>query len=151
MNESEVHLSRASRVVPLLLLVAVVAVLFAGCGGGGVDGAKVESSLRQYISTLTPPGAPFPVGAGPPRVKQDSCIDRHITTRSGQIYKFQNAGAYLPEGLKLWSCVVTFRSSLTLPFDVALNGSKVVGVWEKASPDTRPTTVYEGGPKQPKS
>jgi len=141
--------SRLRRVVPLLLLVAVVAALFAGCGGGGLDGAKVETGLRQYISAMTP-GVPFPVGAGPPRVKHNGCHDRHITTKSGQVYKFRNAGTYLPEGVKLWSCVVTFRSSLTLPVDVAMDGSEVVGVWEKAAPDTRPTTVYEGGPKQPK-
>jgi len=133
-----------------LLLVAVVAVLLAGCGGGGVTGAKVETGLRQYISTLTPGPPPFPVGAGPPQVEHDSCWDRHVTTKGGQVYKAHNAGAYLLEGLKVWSCVVTFRSSLTLPVDVALNGSEVVGVWEKAARDPRPTTVYEGGPKQPK-
>jgi hypothetical protein len=100
---------RASRRVVPLLLVAVVAVLFAGCGDG-VDGAKVESSLRQYISTLTPAGAPFPVGAGPPHVRDNGCKDRHVTTTSGQVYRFHGAWAYLPEGLKLWSCVVTSTS-----------------------------------------
>jgi hypothetical protein len=129
--------------------VALVTVLFTGCGSGGVDGAKVETSLRQYISTLTP-GGPFPVGAGPPRVKHDGCKDGHVTTKKGHVYHFGDTIVQFPAGLKLWSCIVTFRSSLTVPVGVVLKGSKVVAVTPKASPDTRPTTVYEGGPKQPK-
>ena len=128
-----------------------VAVLLAGCGGGGGgdDQAKVEAGLRHYISGLNPEDAGFPIGAGPPRVRGNGCKDRHVTTNGG-LYEFHNAGRYFPAGLALWSCVVTFRNSLTLPVDVAVKGSEVVAVFPGASPNAPrqpPATVYQGGPK----
>lgn len=43
------------RVYALVLSwLAAAAVLLAGCGGGGNDGAKVEASLQHYLSTLDP-------------------------------------------------------------------------------------------------
>jgi hypothetical protein len=129
---------------------ALTAVLLAGCGGGGGDDqAKVEASLRHFISGMPPEGGAFPIGAGPPRVRDNGCKDRHVTTKSGQVYEFHSATVYLPAGLALWSCVVTFRNGLKLPADVAVKGSEVVAVFPGASPDSPkqpPAKVYEGGP-----
>ena len=122
--------------------------LLTGCGGSD-HRAKVEASLQQYVGSFHPEDATFPIGAGPPRLQDKSCKDRHVTTKSGQAYEFHNAGAYLPAGLALWSCVVTFRNSLTLPVDVVVKGSDVVAVFPGASPDAPkqpPATVYKGGP-----
>ena len=127
---------------------ALAAMLLAGCGGSD-DRAKVEASLRDYIGTLGPEHGAFLIGGGPPRVKNHGCKDRHVTTKRGQVHSFYSATAILPEGLALWSCVVTFRNSLTLPVDVAVKGSEVVAVFPGASPDTprqSTATVYEGGP-----
>ena len=128
---------------------ALAAMLLTGCGGSD-DRTKVEASLRDYVAGLSPNlPQPFPIGSGPPRVQDKSCNDRHVTTKRGQVHSFYSATAILPEGLALWSCVVTFRNSLTLPVDVAVKGSKVVWVLPEASRDAprQPTaTVYEGGP-----
>ena len=127
---------------------ALAAMLLTGCGGSD-DRTKVEASLRHYISTLGPEHGAFLIGGGPPRVKNHGCKDRHITTRRGQVHTFYSATAILPEGLAPWSCVVTFRNSLTLPLDVAVKGSEVVVALPKASTDAprqAPATVYEGGP-----
>jgi len=125
-----------------------LAMLLTGCGGGD-DRAKVEASLRDYIGTLGPEHGAFLIGGGPPRVKNHGCKDRHVTTKRGQVHSFYSATAILGEGLALWSCVVTFRNSLTLPVDVAVKGSEVVLVLPRASSDAprqAPATVYQGGP-----
>jgi hypothetical protein len=124
--------------------------MLAACGAGD-DRVKVEASLGHYIAGLSPNLAepPFPIGAGPPRVQDKSCKDRHVTIKRGQVHSFHNATVIFPEALALWSCVVTFRNSLTLPVDVAVKGSEVVAVFPGASPDApkQPSaTVYEGGP-----
>ena len=126
---------------------ALVAVLLAGCGGGGDDRAKVEASLRQYISGMPPEGGGFPIGAGPPRVRDKSCTDRHVITKSGQVYVFRRSTNILPSGLALWACIVTFRHSLTLPVNVAVKGSEVVAVFPGASPKAprqSPARTYTG-------
>jgi hypothetical protein len=132
----------------LSVALSLAAMLLTGCGGSD-DRTKVEASLRHYIAGLSPNLAepPFPIGSGPPRVQDKSCKDRHVTTNGG-LYEFHNAGTYLPAGLTLWLCVVTFRNTLTLPVDVAVKGSEVVVVFPRASQDAprQPTaTVYEGG------
>ena len=135
---------------------ALGAMLLTGCGGSD-DRTKVEASLRDYIADLSPNlPQPFPIGAGPPRVQDKSCNDRHVT-----VHSFHSATGLwfstdphhglvmLPEGLALWSCVVTFRNSLALPVGVAMKGSEIVAVFPGASRDAprQPTaTVYEGGP-----
>lgn len=127
---------------------ALAAMLLTGCGGSD-DRVKVEASLRDYIGTLGPEHGAFLIGGGPPRVKNHGCKDAHVTTKRGQVHSFYSATAILPEGLALWSCVVTFRNSLTLPVVVAVKGSKVVAVFPGASRDAPrqpPATVYEGGP-----
>jgi hypothetical protein len=60
------------RLVMVAAGVALTAVLFAGCGGGGDERAKVEANLQRFLAT--PEHAPsFPAG-GPPRVKDNSCF-----------------------------------------------------------------------------
>jgi len=128
---------------------ALAAMLLTGCGGSD-DRAKVEASLRHYVAGLSPNlPQPCPTGAGPPRVQDKSCKDRHVTIKRGQVHTFHNATVIFPEALALWSCVVIVRNSLTLPVDVAVKRSEVVAVFPGASPDgprQPPATVYEGGP-----
>ena len=131
---------------------ALIAVMSAGCGGGRATPAKVEAGLRDYISGMHP-GGPFPVGAGPPRLEHNSCKDRHVTTKSGQVVTLYAGTGIFPKGVALWTCVVTFRNSLTLPVDVLVKSSKVIGVMSRASqgsPGQSPATVYQGGSKRPK-
>ena len=131
---------------------ALTAVLLTACGGAD-DRTKVEASLRHYISTLVPEDGAFPIGGGPPRVKNNGCKDGHVTIKRGQVHSFHNATVIFPEALALWSCVVIVRNSLTLLVDVAVKGSEVVAVWPGASPDAPrqpPPTVYQGGPEQPR-
>jgi hypothetical protein len=104
---------------------ALIAVLLAACGSAD-NGAKVEASLRHYINGMHPEEGAFPTDAGPPRVRDKSCKDRDVTTKRGQHHTFHSATKRLPAGFALWSCVVTFRNSLTLPVGVAVKGSEVV-------------------------
>lgn len=110
----------------LLAAVALTAMLLAGCGGGN-DRAKVEISLRDYIAGLTPDQTVLPIGAGPPRVANNSCRDRHVTVKKGQGFFSRTAGVYLPEGTALWSCVVKFRH-LAQPVVVGVKGGTKV-IW----------------------
>jgi hypothetical protein len=116
---------------------ALIAVLLAGCGGSGDDRAKVEASLRNYLSTIAPQAClgsrlcgegVFPIGAGSPQVRENSCKKIHT-------------GA--------WSCVITFaHGKAALPVAVAVKDSgEVTSAWpvSQAAP-LPPATVYEGGP-----
>lgn len=109
---------------------ALTGALLAGCGSGD-DRAKVEASLRHYIGTLTPDSSAFPGGQGLlPRVRHNSCEDRHVKTKRGEVLLL-GVGAKgflrMPEG-RVWSCVVTVGKSLTLPALAIVNGStEVVG------------------------
>jgi hypothetical protein len=120
---------------------ALAATLLTGCDGSD-DRAKVEASLRHYLSTLDPQAClnsrfcqqgVFPLGAGAPQVRENSCKK----IRTG------------PEGLSAWSCVITFPPGKTaMPVAVGVKGSGVV-TW--AAPVSQqaplpPATVYEGGP-----
>jgi hypothetical protein len=154
--------------LPLL----AVAVLLAGCGGGGRadDPAKVEAGLRQYLSTLDPFSSTFPTGSGPPHVKENSC--KKVPTLQGRIVRPPKAQAprvRLPKltkaqarflrllaGSSPWSCVVTFRGTYSLPVNVI---AKANGEVLEAQPSPRgssqppvqsPATTYEGGPGKPK-
>jgi hypothetical protein len=94
--------------VGLVFLSAAVALamLLTGCGGSD-DRAKVEASLRHYLIhphacinyRFCPQGA-FPLGAGAPQVKENSC--KKIHTRTARLPEG------LSEGLSGWSCVITF-------------------------------------------
>jgi hypothetical protein len=135
-----------------------VAVLLAGCcGGGGDDRAKVEDTLQNSLNHLDPVvRAALLVGAGPPRVKGNSC------KRTAPPPRRPILPARLPKGfvrpprppkhLAYWSCVVSFART---PFHlrVALKDNGKI-FWAMLMPRQvlRPgtATVYEGGPKQPK-
>ena len=145
---------RAGLVV-LSVAVALAAMLLTGCGGGGADdGARVEASLEHYLSTPYPQQGlgqtsfelpAFPVGAGPPRVRENSCKKTHNLAGS-RWANLPGLPARLPEGLSDWSCVIRFGKT-ALPVTVAVKGSDEVYF---AAPISRqalpPATVYEGGP-----
>ena len=128
---------------------ALAAMLLTGCGGSD-DRTKVEAGLRPVRGQLSIPRMPPSQSERARRgCRTKSCKDRQVTIKRGQAHSFHNATVIFPEALALWSCVVTFRNSLTLPVGVAVKGSKVVAVFPGASPDTprQPTaTVYKGGP-----
>jgi hypothetical protein len=98
-----------ARLVVVAGILALTAVLLAGCGGGD-DRAKVEASLQHYLVSLVPEEGPFPIGAGPARVKDNGCKDRNVKDRMG---------------LALWACVVEF-GTLALPVVVAVDDSTEV-------------------------
>jgi hypothetical protein len=91
------------RLVPLAGVLVLAVGLLAGCGGGN-DRAKVEASLRQYISGFSPDQGPFPIGAGPPRVRNNSCTDRHVKVKKGQALISRTLTVYLPDGRTLVVC-----------------------------------------------
>ena len=131
------------RTICVLLLAALALTAVLACGGGGSDDrAKVEVSLRDYLSTLDPQACVgsrfcqqgvFPLGAGAPQVRENSCKK----IRTG------------PEGLSAWSCVITFPPGKTaMPVAVGVKGSGVV-TWAAPVSQQAPlpqVTVYEGGP-----
>jgi hypothetical protein len=99
-----------------MLAAALMAVLLAGCGGGTDDRAKVEASLRQYVSTVAPKESGFPLGAGAPRVKKNSCKKIPTDVSSALTRK-----GLLPKGV-IWWCNVTFKR-VTLPTLVVLKAN----------------------------
>jgi hypothetical protein len=133
----------------LFAALPLTAMLLAGCGGGH-GRPEVAATVQHYLNTLGPEQrSAFPIGAGPPRVKEDSCkkIGRPARLRGGFVR------APRPQvRLAFWSCVVRFAH---VPFHVrvALNDKGKV-VWAMLMPRQvlRPgtATVYQGGPKQPK-
>jgi hypothetical protein len=138
-----------------LAALALTAVLLTACGGGAVvDGAKVEDSLRHYLRTPYPqaclngafcPQSNFPLGAGVPRVRENSCKKAHTgrirPARTGRIRPA------LPEGLTFWSCVVTFgRTAFPVAVLVKRSGEVYLATLMSQAAPPRPATVYEGGP-----
>ena len=143
---------------------ALAALLLTGCAGSD-DRAKVEASLQHYLRTPYPQGCldsrfcqegVFPIGAGAPQVKENSCKKIHTGPallpegpRPALLPEGHPHPASLPEGLSGWSCVITFRPGKTaLPVAVAAKDNGEVS-W--AAPTSRqkplpPATVYEGGP-----
>ena len=136
---------------------ALTAMLLTACGGGD-ERTKVEASLRHYLSTLDPEQSlgpqtrpavgVFPVGAGPPRVRENSCKKIHTgPLRPARFPKGEVRPPRLPERLSGWSCVVTFART-ALPVAVAVTGSGEVYMANPVSQAAPlpPATVYEGGP-----
>ena len=122
---------------------ALAAILLTGCDGSD-DRTKVEASLGHYLSTIDPeacinfrfcPQGVFPLGAGVPQVRENSC---------------KKSSAQLPEGFADWLCDITFPPGKTaLPVAVAVKGNgevyRATLLMSQAAPP-RPATVYEGGP-----
>jgi hypothetical protein len=137
-----------ARLVTVTGGLALVAVLLAGCGGGGDDRATVEAGLRHYLSTLVPEHSAFPSGAGVPRVKDNGCKDVHRQFNPRDLLppgwtKFKKG-----ERFGLWQCVVRFRR-LTLPVAVAVDDSTgVVWAWPGSSKNPHfkwePPRTYTG-------
>lgn len=122
-----------ARLLTVAAGLALLAVLFAGCGGGD-DHAKVEASLRDYFDTVLPEETAFPLGLGVPRVRHNACKDEHVKVPKGKLLS-DVAGVWrarFPEEVALWSCVVTI-GSLVQPTTVAVRGSTEV-VWAVALP-----------------
>jgi hypothetical protein len=136
-----------TRLLTATARLALVAVLFAGCGGGGGgdDHAKVEASLRHYLSTLVPEESAFPIGAGAPHVTDNGCKDRHVKTGNGPVLRSRSPNDARPysrvrvrDGLALWSCVVRF-AKVASPVLVAVDDStEVVWATPMASASTPP-------------
>ena len=136
---------------------ALTAMLLAGCGGGD-HRAKVEDTLKNSLNNLDPVvRMALPVGAGPPRVKENSC-KRTAPPRRPILPGRPILPARLPKGfvrpprppkhLAYWSCVVSFAH---IPFHlrVALkDNGEIFDAMLVPRQVLRPgtATVYEGGP-----
>jgi hypothetical protein len=92
-------------------MLPLTAVLLAGCGGGD-DQAKVEASPQHYLVSLGPEAGPFPIGAGPPRVKENGCKDRHVKKKE---VLTRNAGLIFAKALAVWACVVKVGTHIAMP------------------------------------
>jgi hypothetical protein len=119
------------RLVPLAGVLALAAVLVAGCGGGGNHPAKVEANLQHYLNGLYPEQTGFPIGLGLPKVKANSCIDRHVRVEKGDV-KWSSISFGVPmagEGA-LWGCVVKVGTYVARVNVLVVDGTRVVGEWE---------------------
>ena len=133
-----------ARSVVVTGILALIGVLLTGCGGRD-DRTKVEANLGHYLSTSHPEQTLFPLGAGHPRVRVNSC-------KKGP--KLRLPFKRPPKGLAFWECVVVFGKSLTVPTIVVLKSSGEIywvttGMSREGSattPPPPPPTVYEGGP-----
>jgi hypothetical protein len=112
---------------------ALSAPLFGGCGGAD-ERATVEAKLRHYVVNLDPDALPrgvrgltkpFPIGAGPPRVRKNGCKDRHVEAKKGQTLSSRTWSGFVPEDLALWSCVIKF-GTYAMPVLVGVNDSTEV-------------------------
>jgi hypothetical protein len=142
-----------TRVGVVLAAALGLTMLSAGCGGGGHH-TTVEETLQNALNHLSPQQrSAFPIGAGPPRVKKNSCkkIGKPLPPPKQPILGAPPPRAY-PDHLAFWSCVVRFAH---VPFHlrVALRADGKIA-WAVLMPRQvlRPATatVYQGGPKQPK-
>ena len=90
------------RLVFLSAALALAAMLLTGCGGRD-DRAKVEASLQHYLSTPYPQAclnsrfcqeeSVFPLGAGAPQVKENSCKKTHnLAVRAGRTFRVSQRG-----------------------------------------------------------
>jgi hypothetical protein len=128
-------------------VLALAALLLAGCGGGGDDQARVGADLHRYLVSLVPDRNPFPVGVGTPRVKDNSCKDRHVKIEKALAWPGVQGRFRQPQGLALWQCVVKF-GTLATPVLVAVDDStEVVAAMPDGTTLTGPTTTYSNTPE----
>jgi hypothetical protein len=118
------------RLVLVAAIGAFTVVLFASCGGGGDDQGKVEANLQHYLLSPGPRVAPFPTGAGVPRVKDNNCFKvgkgrlglagpppNYVSQRPGQ--------SFPPIAVASWNCVVKF-GSVAMPVTVDVDKSSEI-------------------------
>jgi hypothetical protein len=116
-----------ARLVMVAGVLVLTAVLLAGCGGGGgYDPVKVEASLQLYLGSLVPEDSPIPIGAGAPRVKDNSCKDQHVTIGKALPFLMWDPHVRIDKALALWACVVRFGTTLATPVLVAVDDSTEV-------------------------
>jgi hypothetical protein len=108
------------RRVTVAATLALTAVLLAGCGGGGDDQGKVEAGLHRYLVSLVPDRNPFPVGVGTPRVKDNSCKDRHVKAEKWHMIWSRSVSFKMGVRVALWTCVVKL-GTLAMPVNVVVD------------------------------
>jgi hypothetical protein len=121
------------KLVPLAGVLAFAVVLVAGCGGGGIDPAKVEANLQDHVNGLLPEESGFPLGLGLPRVKANSCRDRQVRVEKGDVIwspSFPTGFVPLRSGGALWGCVVKVGTYVARVNVIVVESAKVVGEWE---------------------
>jgi hypothetical protein len=139
--------------VVLPAALALTTLLLTACGGSDPP-TKVEAGLQHYLSTIDPkaclnsafcPQGAFPVGAGAPRVRENSCKETHPRLiRPAQTRPTRPAR---PEGLTFWSCVVMFgKTAFPAAVAVKRSGEVYFATLVSQAPPPKPATVYEGGP-----
>ena len=147
------HPLRVGLVVLPAALALTALLLLTACGGSDPP-TKVEASLQHYLSTIDPkaclnstfcPQGVFPVGAGAPQVRENSCKKTHTSrirpARTGPTLPAR------PEGLTLWSCVVMFgKTAFPAAVAVKRSGEVYLATLVSQAPPPKPATVYEGGP-----
>jgi hypothetical protein len=113
------------RLVMVAAIVALTAVLFAGCGGGG-DRARVEANLQHYLVSLVPRDSAFPIGAGAPRVEDNGCfkIVEGPVGPSPQAVPPPRWRSFRT-GIARWNCVVEF-GTVAMPVAVTVDKSSEV-------------------------
>jgi hypothetical protein len=114
------------RLVMAAAMVALTVVLFAGCGGGGGDRARVEANLQDYLVSLVPRDSAFPIGAGAPRVKDNGCfkLEKGSVGPSPQSVLVPRSGSFRT-GIARWNCVVEF-GTVAMPVAVTVDKSSEV-------------------------
>jgi hypothetical protein len=124
------------RLVTVAATVALSAVLFGGCGGDGEDHAKVEANLQNYLVSLVPEEARFPIGAGTPRVENNSCFKREENSAWPNLLDVPP-----PPRLARWSCAVKF-GTLSTPVTIAVDDDTKVVAATPGGALGKPTTRY---------
>ena len=114
------------RLVTVAATLALTAALLAGCGGGGDDQGKVEADLQHYLVNLAPGDNPFSVGAGTPRVRDNSCKDRHVKVEERHLFRSRIFSFRMGIPVALWTCVVKV-GTVAMPVNVVVDDrNKVV-------------------------
>ena len=125
-----------ARKTPAALALTALLLTACGGGGGGDDRATVEAGLQHYFSSINPEDSGFPTGAGPPRVKDNSCVKLEPAPLTLPFDKVRVNGhlRLVTPGVRrasFWHCAVTFGTYRAMRVAVAVDGTEVV----EAHPD----------------